>query len=511
MADSSFPLVAVLEALLAWQRGPSAARQARVGEALGAVASTVGARGVRLRVDTVSATTLEAGFGTLAPGRVTSADADGMVAFDLRADEGRAHTGSLWLDSPEGDAATAVRAIELAVEAAWSREEVRQTAERLEALDAATRGIAGVLALDRVLQLIVDRVRELIAAEYAALGIVDENGVIEQFVTSGISRQQHDRIGALPRGRGLLGLIIRENRTYRVGDISHHPASYGFPPHHPLMTSFLGVPIQVKGRSVGNFYLTNKRDEAEFSEADERLVEMFALHAGVAIENARLHEQVQRMAVIDERTRIGKDLHDGIIQAIYAVGLSLEDVPELMQEAPAEAVARVDRAIDSLNLAIRDIRNFIFGLRPELAAAGGLVAGLAALANEFRLNTVIDVEFEAGEGVPDIPADRRGEVLQIAREALSNVARHSKATSARITVAGVGDRLELLVADNGLGFDPDLRRDGVHQGLVNMRARALDLGGALRVESQPGGGTRIIVRLPVDPAPRTATRERRET
>ena len=141
-------------------------------------------------------------------------------------------------------------------------------------------------------------------------------------------------IGALPRGHGLLGLIVRENRSFRIPDIAVDPRRYGFPPHHPPMHSFLGVPVTVQGRSVGNLYLTNKTGADEFSEDDQALVESFAVHAGIAIENARLHEQVQRLAIVDERERISKDLHDGIIQNLYAVGLSLEDVPELVRERP---------------------------------------------------------------------------------------------------------------------------------------------------------------------------------
>ena len=112
------------------------------------------------------------------------------------------------------------------------------------------------------------------------------------------------------------------------------------------MHSLLGVPITVRGRVVGDFYLTDKRGAPEFDPADQAIVEMFALHAGIAIENARLHEEVQRLAVVEERERIGQDLHDGIIQGLYGVGLSLEDVPELMIDDPAEAQARVERAIE---------------------------------------------------------------------------------------------------------------------------------------------------------------------
>ena len=174
------------------------------------------------------------------------------------------------------------------------------------ALDAATRGIAGVLDIDAVLRLIVERVRDLVGSRYAALGIVDHAGLILRFVTVGIDPADRERIGDLPRGHGLLGLIIREGRSFRIPEIAAHPDSSGFPPHHPPMRSFLGVPIIVAGASVGNLYLTDKIGAAEFSEDDQALVEMFALHAGIAIENARLHAQVQRLAIVDERERIAR-------------------------------------------------------------------------------------------------------------------------------------------------------------------------------------------------------------
>ena len=247
-----------------------------------------------------------------------------------------------------------------------------------EALDAATRAIAGLVSVDEVLQVIVDQVRPLVGAQYAALGIVDESGVIERFITSGMDDETRARIGALPRGHGFLGLIIEENLAFRIPDINVDRRRYGFPPNHPPMTTFLGVPVTVKGRSVGNLYLTNKAGGQEFNEGDEQIVESFARHAGIAIDNARLHEMVKGLAILDERERIGKDLHDGIIQNIYAVGLSLEDVPELMDEDRDEVVRRVERAIDSLHHTIRDIRNFIFELRPQLLGGMSLLAGLAA-------------------------------------------------------------------------------------------------------------------------------------
>ncbi|HEU4572383.1 MAG TPA: GAF domain-containing sensor histidine kinase [Candidatus Limnocylindrales bacterium] len=368
---------------------------------------------------------------------------------------------------------------------------------RRDAIDDAAEAISSVLQVDEVLQVIVDRVRDLVGAGYAALGIVDAYGFIESFITSGISTDQRARIGAPPVGRGLLGLIIREGRAYRIPDIAAHPDSVGFPPNHPPMTSFLGVPIVVKGRSIGNFYLTDKLGAAEFSDDDLRIVELFARHAGIAIENARLHGEVQRLAVVDERERIGRDLHDGIIQSLYAVSLSLEDVAELMSEAPEEAEARVERAIESIHTTIRDLRNFIFGLRPELLDRATLVESLRALADELRAHAVVEVETVLDPAAARaIDPERQAEVLHVAREALSNVARHSEATRATVELRSDGREMILVIADNGRGFDPSAERSGRHQGLRNMRGRVESIGGRLLVESAAGTGTRIIVRVP---------------
>ena len=376
---------------------------------------------------------------------------------------------------------------------------VRQTVDGLASLDEATRGIAGVLSVDEVLQVIVDRVRELVRARFAALGIVDDTGRIERFITSGVTAVERSRIGAPPQGHGLLGLIIRESRSLRIAEIADHPDSSGFPANHPRMHSFLGVPVTVKGRAVGNLYLTDKEGSPEFSQQDQRLVEMFALHAGIAIDNARLHEQVQRLAIVEERERIGKDLHDGIIQSIYGVGLALEDVPELMDEDRDEAVARIDRAIDALNITIRDIRNFILGLRPELLERADLMGGVSTLVEEFRLNTMIEVDLTVADEVAELLPAARAELLHIVREALSNSARHSGATSVSVRLGPEGHTIALEVADNGRGFNPATTRGAGHLGLTNMAARAASVGGSLNVDSAPGRGTRLIVRIPTAP------------
>jgi signal transduction histidine kinase len=366
----------------------------------------------------------------------------------------------------------------------------------IDAFDAATRAIAGLRSVDDMLQVIVDRVRPLVGARYAALGIVHPDGVIERFITSGLDPEDRRAIGPLPRGHGILGLIIRENRSFRIPDIATDPHRYGFPPNHPPMHSFLGVPVTVKGRSVGNLYLTEKAGAAEFSEADQRLVESFAIHAGIAIENARLHEQVQRLAIVDERERISKDLHDGIIQNLYAVGLSLEDIQEMLAEDPAEVERRVERAIDSIHLTIRDIRNFIFGLRPELLGGTTLVDGLVAIVDEFRHNSMIDVELDFARllGEPDEVATPH--LLGLVNEALSNIARHSGATRATVSAATAADgALRLAIADNGHGFDPATAVSLGHQGLDNMRSRCATIGATMDIESS-SAGTTVEIRLP---------------
>jgi signal transduction histidine kinase len=256
------------------------------------------------------------------------------------------------------------------------------------------------------------------------------------------------------------------------------------------------VPVSVRGISVGNLYLTNKRGAPEFSEEDQRLVEMFALHAGIAIDNARLHAAQARLAVVDDRERIGRDLHDGIIQSIYAITLSLDDVPELVHEDPDEAAERVDAAIDGLHRATADIRNFIFGLRPLLLGDTDLVGGLRTIAEEVRRNTGLALSFEA-TAAPEVPSETMVELLAIGREALSNVARHATgATSAQVRLAADGDELVLEVRDDGAGFDPEAKRGPQHQGLRNMRSRAEGLGGTLQVSSTIGAGTRIVARVP---------------
>ena len=489
-APAQLPLPPLFDAVEDWRLRPDAPRVAAVRHAVTELAERVGVVLGTLSVTAAPLPTLEL---------VVDADIRGEH-LTLHAPDEAEPLGTATIVGLPDRAANLVHALELVVLAARARARVERTTRQLTALDQAVRGIGGVLDVDRVLQLIADRVRELVDAEYAAIGIVDPSGAIERFITSGISDADRARIPHLPRGLGLLGLIIRENRTYRIRDITTHPQSYGFPANHPEMHAFLGMPILSRGEPVGRLYLTNKVGADEFTADDERLVEMFALHAGIAIENARLHDQVRRLAVIDERDRISRDLHDSVIQAIYAQTLALDDVPDLVTDAPDEARQRVDDAIDALHAVIRDIRNFIFGLRPVLLEAGGdLRAGLEQLATELRRSggVAVDVAVDATDGIDDeLPIERLAELLAITREALSNVARHANASQARIAVTAVEGRLRLEIADDGRGFDARAAVERGHHGLGNMEARSRALGATFEVASGTERGTRIIVTLP---------------
>ena len=365
---------------------------------------------------------------------------------------------------------------------------------RLEALDAATVAISQELGLERVLQIIVDSVRPLVSARYAALGIPDDHGVMERFITSGISEHDRASIGDPPRGRGLLGISLSQNDTFRVDDIAADPRSAGFPPEHPPMTTLLSVPVKVEGRAIGNLYLTDRVDGEPFSHDDERLVESFARHAGLAIHNARMHEELRLLAVLQERERIAQDLHDGSIQSLYAVSLALEDTEELMETDWDQAAERIDHAIEQIHGTIQEIRDFIMGLDPDARTAVDLLSGLATLTDEFERSTLIEVELASDPDVPLDP-DESLQLIQLTREAMSNVARHAEASKVVVNVEDRRERLRLSIIDDGRGFDTSEGQRPGHHGLTNMHARAESLGGSLAIESDDQG-TRVVFEMP---------------
>jgi signal transduction histidine kinase len=368
---------------------------------------------------------------------------------------------------------------------------------QLSAINKAAMAIASELSLDKVLKQIVDSACELVNAQYGALGVANADGYLDLFVYSGMDAEAAAKIPHFPRGYGLLGAIVREKRSIRLPQISDDPRSVGFPENHPPMSSFLGVPIVSGKETLGNLYLTNKRDGESFTPDDQENVEMLAAHAAVAIQNARLYEQVGRLAILEERTRIGMDLHDGVIQSIYAVGLTLESTRLALPETAEEADMLLDHAIDALNNTIRDIRNFILDLRPH-RFRGDLKEGLGRLAREFQANTMVQASFdvpdEVFEGTPT-PVARA--VFLTAQEALANVARHAKASEVVLRLEKQETAVVLTISDNGRGFDLQAQDQATGHGLANMRMRAEELRGRFYIDTDPGQGTTLTIHFPI--------------
>jgi len=370
-------------------------------------------------------------------------------------------------------------------------------AQALAALNKAALAISRDLELDQTLQHIVDSARDLMSASYAALGVFNSEGELETFVFSGLSPGEADEISSLPKGLGLLGAVLHSPDPIRVADIHRDERSQGIPEGHPKVTNFLGVPITAGNEVQGNLYLTDKVDGADFTDADEELISIFASHAAVAIKNARLYKEVGRLAIIEERSRIGMDLHDGVIQSIYAVGLTLESAQMILEETPDEAHELLTSGIAGLNEAIRDIRNFILDLRPR-RFEGDLTAGIARLVREFQANTMVEVNVSDPEELSDsIPPAVSRAVFLTAQEALANIARHARASSVALELNRDAESIWLNVTDDGLGFDVQQQDQTVGHGLANMRARAEELGGEFEVDSDAGQGTRIKLKLPV--------------
>ena len=373
--------------------------------------------------------------------------------------------------------------------------EVAQT-RRLRALNEAGLALSAELETEALLHKIADLARVVGDARYAALGTFDENGVVTRFFTSGISPEVAARIGPLPMGKGILGLLPRAGRPIRLQDLRTHPASVGFPPNHPPMKSFLGVPIRWRGDSVGNLYLTEKRGGSDFSAEDEEALLALAAQAAIAIENARLYTQTSQISVLEERHRIGMDLHDGAIQSLYGLGLLIEGASAQVESSPAEARSQLLRAVDRLNVAIADLRSYVLGLRPVGGSDRPLHESLPTMAQQFATNALLDVEVDVSataEALLDRAA--REAVFYVAADALGNVARHARARHVAVRLGREADTVVLEVTDDGIGFDTASSVVGL--GLRNMRQRAFNVGGRLDVRSTPGSGTHLEMRLPI--------------
>lgn len=350
------------------------------------------------------------------------------------------------------------------------------------------------LDLHSVLHTIIETAAELVEAQYGALGVLDQTGTkLADFITVGIDDAGRAAIGHPPEGHGILGLLIVDPKPLRLPDLHEHPDSFGFPPNHPRMTSFLGVPIAVRGEVFGNLYLCDKSNGDVFTDIDQELVVGLASAAGIAIENARMHARVADFATIADRERIARDLHDTVIQRLFAIGLSLQATLRLVTE-PAVKV-RMTAAIDDLDLTVRDVRAAIFELHtarlPGRSVREGLIGLCSEAARGLGYDPLLRFEGPIDTAVDDTLAD---ELFATIRESLTNVAKHAHATSVAVNVEVRDSMLTVHVTDNGVGF----RAAGpVGHGVDNMRARATRLDGEFTIEPGDQNGTRILWRVPL--------------
>jgi two-component system, NarL family, sensor histidine kinase DevS len=551
-----------------------------------------------------------------------------------------------------------------------TREELQ---DRLIALHRASLELVKDVSLETLLERIAALACEQAGAKYAALGVLDEEGKLKQFITVGMSSEEIKRIPHPPRGLGLIGALMRgDSGTIRIPEIADDPRSVGFPTGHAEMHPLLGVPIRQADRQLGQIYLSEKIDASEFTPQDQIIIEILAAYAGAAInnarlyenlndrdeslsrrneelallnqintalassleldeilnktlalliahfkveageiflkeedgetlrlvlhrgeaaeafwtrnrykigegmvgqaaqtkepvvshhlekdervtrqavvdagfrqfacipltsrgevvgvltiatrsrkaisknelqllvsvaagagtaiENARLHSNARRVAILEERERFGMDLHDGVIQSIYGVGLVLENARMTLREDPKSAETSIQKAMEDLNRAIRDIRNYILDLRPRQLHGESLIEGLNRLISEFRQNTKLEVSLAGPKDrLSNLPQANSMALFHICQEALANIVKHANASKVTVDLWTTSDRLLLEVHDDGSGFDMEIANKKVGHGLANMQTRVGNVGGDLDIISAPGEGTTILAWVP---------------
>jgi len=388
--------------------------------------------------------------------------------------------------------AVMVRAISQA-----SKRQRRQNAELL-ALHGAGVDVTAELSLDAVLNKVVERARTLVGARYGALSVVNDDGSIQTFLTSGVTEEQRAKIGPPPVGHGLLGVVLREGERLNLPDIHRDPRSHGFPPNHPVMHSLLAVPVTCKGPFVGNLYLSEKARGGEFTTDDEETLERFAVQAAIAIDNAHLHRQVADLAVAQERLRIAHEMHDGIAQVLGYVNTKVQAATEYIRRNKTdEGLEQLHELAEAAREAYRDVRESIVDLRTLTGPARSFPDVLREYIDRWKEQTGISAQLTV-DGDIALPPGYELQLVRIIQESLANVRKHSKATAASVDMRRRDGTLLLTVTDNGAGFSQSTLSRGVFPrfGLSTMRERAESIGATFAVESTPGAGTSVKVEIP---------------
>ncbi|MBY8866107.1 MULTISPECIES: GAF domain-containing sensor histidine kinase [Streptomyces] len=371
----------------------------------------------------------------------------------------------------------------------------------LAAVSSALLAMSRHLEVRDVLKTIVASARELLDAQYAALGVPDDHGGFAQFVVDGVSEEQWRAIGPLPRQHGILAAMLHQAEAERLADVRQDPRFEGWPAAHPDMSDFLGLPIRDGDEVIGALFLADKRcakpaGGCGFTQEDEDLLALLAQHAAIALTNARLYERSRELTIAEERSRLAHELHDAVSQKLFSLRLTAQAAAALVDRDPARAKGELQQVAALAAEAADELRAAVVELRPAALDEDGLVATLRTQIQVLDRAHSARVTFTA-HGIRALPAAQEEAVLRVAQEALHNALRHSGADHVDVTLERRGCGAVLRVADDGSGFDQHaVRGAGRHLGLVSMRDRASGAGGTLTVESAPGKGTAIEMEVP---------------
>ncbi len=367
------------------------------------------------------------------------------------------------------------------------------TPQSIRDLVDAAASVAGQTDLSSLLRATITTAIDLTEARYGAIGVLGEHGTLVDFIPIGMDEALIKRMSHYPRGPGVLGTITRKGVTLRLDEISDHPDSVGFPEHHPPMHTFLGVPVRVGDRVFGNLYLAEKA--GGFTEDDETTAELLAVTAGAAVATLRLQERLRLVALQEDRERIARDLHDSIIQDLFAIGLSLQTAMGRVDTEPEVVRTRLNDAVDRLDESISSLRRYIFDLRPPVWARPSLASELRGLLSDLSEAYGVEVGLDV-DCPPDIPEPPLSDhVIAVVKESVSNALRHSKARTIDVRVVCDGPRIRVNIADDGIGFDPNTERAGL--GLRNLKGRVTTVGGEYDLDTAPGKGTVVSVSFPL--------------
>jgi signal transduction histidine kinase len=347
--------------------------------------------------------------------------------------------------------------------------------------------------LKQVLQQIAYVAQQLVRSRYAALGVPSEHGTMKYFEVVGLTQDEIQRIAHPPVGRGLLGVIMHEREILRLEHIRDDPRSSGFPEHHPHMDRLLGVPVQTGPQLFGMLYLTDRLDGLPFTEEDQWLVEALAGYAALAIAGSQLSEKQGRLTLLEERERVGMELHDGIIQSLYAIGMQLQ-LLRMTHPALDDDLVKATKSLDEV---IEDIRRYILNLKVATYEQKTIHECLLDVLARLHQPDSLKIHVNAPDRQPSFGPPVVEAVCQIAYEAVSNIIRHAQATEAHIDVTEDRSQFQMVIRDNGRGFSRDSTGQHGGLGLRNIMQRARIHGGDVEIDSTPGGGTRMIFRLPL--------------